>query len=66
MCPGNLACYKYLRSGREDAWFYPEEIQVDEDPDEIVRVRGQHQTEQKKIYPSANIDIITMHNNFYF
>jgi len=36
---GNLACYKYLRSGREDAWFYPEEIQVDEDPDEIVRVR---------------------------
>jgi small subunit ribosomal protein S27 len=36
---GNLACWKYISSGREVDWFYPDEIQVDETPDEVVRVR---------------------------
>jgi len=38
---GNLSCWKYFSSGREEPWFYPEEIVVDEEPDEVVRVRVQ-------------------------
>ncbi|XP_023344231.1 uncharacterized protein LOC111713584 [Eurytemora carolleeae] len=36
---GNLSCWRYYSSGRQDPWFYPEEIQVDENPDEVIRVR---------------------------
>lgn len=35
----NLATWKYISSGREVDWFYPDEIEVDENPDEVVRVR---------------------------
>jgi len=36
---GNLSCWKYYSSGREDPWFYPEEIEVDENPEDVVRIR---------------------------
>jgi len=36
---GNLACWRYFSSGREDPWFYPEEIEVDPNPDEVIRVK---------------------------
>jgi len=36
---GNLGCWRYFSSGRQAPWFYPEEITVDDDPDEVIRVR---------------------------
>jgi len=36
---GNLATWKYISSGREVDWFYPDEIEVDPNPDEVIRVR---------------------------
>jgi len=36
---GNLACWRYIAAGREDPWFYPDEIAVDENPDEVIRVK---------------------------
>jgi len=36
---GNLACWRYISSSEKVDWFFPDEIQVDENPDEVIRVR---------------------------
>jgi len=36
---GNLACWRYIEGGKDDPWFYPDEIEVDPNPDEVIRVR---------------------------
>jgi len=36
---GNLSCWRYFASGREDPWYYQHELQDDPNPDEVVRVR---------------------------
>jgi len=35
----NLACWRYITKGRELPWFYDTEIPLDENPDEVIRVR---------------------------
>jgi len=37
---GNLACWRYSASGKTEPWFNEEEIEVDETPDEVIRVRA--------------------------
>eukprot|EP00092_Neocalanus_flemingeri_P013646 GFUD01014718.1.p1 GENE.GFUD01014718.1~~GFUD01014718.1.p1 ORF type:complete len:453 (-),score=182.40 GFUD01014718.1:55-1413(-) len=37
---GNIACWRYCVSGRTESWFSEEEVVVDEDPDEVIRVRA--------------------------
>ena len=36
---GNLACWRYCVSGRDSDWFYDTEKEVDDNPDEVIRVR---------------------------
>ena len=38
-CLGNLACWRYFSSGRSQPWYADDEIPVDENPDEVIRVR---------------------------
>jgi len=35
---GNLACWRYIKTGQE-SWFYEGEVPVDDNPDEVIRVR---------------------------
>jgi len=36
---GNLACWRYCATDRSESWFAADEIQVDDNPDEVIRVR---------------------------
>jgi len=38
-CLGNLLCWRYCASGRTQPWYGEDEIPVDENPDEVIRVR---------------------------
>jgi len=38
-CLANLATWRYCHSARDDPWFYESEIPVDDNPDEVIRVR---------------------------
>jgi len=37
---GNLACWRYCASGRTQEWYAEEEVSVDENPDEVIRIRA--------------------------
>jgi len=37
---GNLVCWRYCASGRTQAWYADEEVEVDDNPDEVIRVRS--------------------------
>ena len=37
---GNLAIWRYLERARDSSWFYDGEIEVDDNPDEVIRVRA--------------------------
>ena len=37
---GNLACWRYCVNGGSQSWFSDEEVHVDENPDEVIRVRA--------------------------
>jgi len=36
---GNLVCWRYCTSGKDHAWYTDDEVPVDENPDEVIRVR---------------------------
>jgi len=39
ICLANLACWRYMSSGRSDPWYAEEEDKEPEDPDDVIRIR---------------------------